>query len=439
MDSRELYPSDEQRRRIMDFIMAAGETLLENGAEVFRVEQTMEIMARSFHLREFHVYVLTNGIFASAGTAEIAEVRNVPVRTTHLGRVAAVNALSREIAAGGVTLDEAEHCLAEARRIPFPKGKTQLLAGMSGTACFALIFGGTIRSALAAAAEIGYPVMLKASAGGGGRGIRLVSAPNEMTQAYALAVAEGEASFGDGSVYMEKYVHPARHIEVQVLADEAGNVVCLGERDCSVQRHHQKLIEESPSPAVSRSQRKKLMELTARAVKAIGYVGVGTLEFLLDRDGRFWFMEMNLRLQVEHGVTEMLTQVDLVKWQIRTAAGVPLNFQQQNVTLNGACVECRINALTPGTLSMLHVPGGPFVRFDTYLVSGISVSPYYDALLGKLIVYAGTREEAMRKMKAALCELVVEGIETNIAEQLELVSDPRFMTGQYDLTFMEGR
>lgn len=168
-------------------------------------------------------------------------------------------------------------------------------------------------------------------------------------------------------------------------------------------------------------------------------MGVGTLEFLLDRDGRFWFMEMNLRLQVEHGVTEMLTQVDLVKWQIRTAAGVPLNFQQQNVALNGACVECRINALTPGTLSMLHVPGGPFVRFDTYLVSGISVSPYYDALLGKLIVYAGTREEAMRKMKAALCELVVEGIETNIAEQLELVSDPRFMTGQYDLTFMEGR
>ena len=252
-------------------------------------------------------------------------------------------------------------------------------------------------------------------------------------------MAEGEASFGDGSVYMEKYVHPARHIEVQVLADEAGNVVCLGERDCSVQRHHQKLIEESPSPAVSRSQRKKLMELTARAVKAIGYVGVGTLEFLLDRDGRFWFMEMNLRLQVEHGVTEMLTQVDLVKWQIRTAAGVPLNFQQQNVALNGACVECRINALTPGTLSMLHVPGGPFVRFDTYLVSGISVSPYYDALLGKLIVYAGPREEAMRKMKAALCELVVEGIETNIAEQLELVSDPRFMTGQYDLTFMEGR
>lgn len=295
------------------------------------------------------------------------------------------------------------------------------------------------QEALTAAAQIGYPVMLKASAGGGGRGIRLVTSPKEMTQAYALAVAEGEASFGDGSVYMEKYVHPARHIEVQVLADEAGNVVCLGERDCSVQRHHQKLIEESPSPAVGRSQRKKLMDAVSKAVKAIGYVGVGTLEFLLDRDGRFWFMEMNLRLQVEHGVTEVLTKIDLVKWQIRTAAGVPLNFQQQNVSLTGACLECRINAVKPGTLTMLHVPGGPFVRFDTYLVSGITVSPHYDSLLGKLIVYAGTREEAVRKMKAALCELVVEGIETNIAEQLMLVSDPRFMTGSYDLTFLEGR
>ena len=281
--------------------------------------------------------------------------------------------------------------------------------------------------------------MLKASAGGGGRGIRLVNAPNEMAQAYALAVAEGEAAFGDGSVYMEKYVHHARHIEVQILADEAGNVVCLGERDCSVQRHHQKLIEESPSPAVSRAQRKKLMALTAKAVKAIGYVGVGTLEFLLDQDGRFWFMEMNLRLQVEHGVTEMLTNVDLVKWQIRAAAGVSLNFRQQNVVLDGACLECRINATRPGKLTMLHVPGGPFVRFDTYLVTGLAVSPHYDSLLGKLIVRAGTREEAVRKMKAALCELVIEGVETNIAEQLELVSDPRFMSGGYDLTFMEGR
>ena len=295
-----------------------------------------------------------------------------------------------------------------------------------------------VTAALNAAAQIGYPVMLKASAGGGGRGIRLVQTPQELLQAYAMAVAEGEASFGDGSVYMEKFVHPARHIEVQVLADEAGTVVCLGERDCSVQRRHQKLIEESPSPAVSRSQRKKLMDQVTKAVKAIGYVGVGTLEFLLDRDGRFWFMEMNLRLQVEHGVTEMLTKIDLVKWQIRVAAGVPLNFRQQDVSLSGACLECRINATRPGTLTMLHVPGGPFVRFDTYLVAGTTVSPYYDSLLGKLIVYAGTREEALRKMKAALCELMVEGIETNIAEQLDLVSRPDFMDGSYDLTFLEG-
>ncbi|MDY3014756.1 MAG: biotin carboxylase N-terminal domain-containing protein [Evtepia sp.] len=295
------------------------------------------------------------------------------------------------------------------------------------------------QEALTEAARIGYPVMLKASAGGGGRGIRMVQAPGEMTAAFSLAVAEGEAAFGDGSVYMEKCVYPARHIEVQVLADEAGNVVCLGERDCSIQRRHQKLIEESPSPAVSRAQRKKLMALTAQAVKSVGYVGVGTLEFLLDRDGRFWFMEMNVRLQVEHGVTEMLTKVDLVKWQIRAAAGVPLNFAQQSVSLTGACLECRINALSPGRLETLHVPGGPFVRFDTYLIQGVSVFPYYDSLLGKLIVYAGTREEAVRKMKAALCELVIDGIETNIAEQLELVGDPRFMSGEYDLTFMEGR
>jgi acetyl-CoA carboxylase biotin carboxylase subunit len=297
----------------------------------------------------------------------------------------------------------------------------------------------TVKEALAAARKIGYPVMLKAVAGGGGRGIRMVQSPEEMETAYSLAVAEGEAAFGDGSVYMEKYVHPSRHIEVQVLADEAGHVVCLGERDCSIQRHHQKLIEESPSPAVSPVQRKNLMKLSAKAVKSLGYVGVGTLEFLLDQAGRFWFMEMNVRLQVEHGVTEMLTKIDLVKWQIRAAAGVELTFTQEDVDLRGAAAECRINALAPGTLQTLHVPGGPFVRFDTYLVAGVPVSPYYDSLLGKLIVYAGTREEAMRKMKAALCELVIEGIPTNIEEQLDIVSDERFMTGQYDLTFMEGR
>ena len=297
----------------------------------------------------------------------------------------------------------------------------------------------TVEEAIAAAAAIGYPLMLKAKAGGGGRGIRLVRTEEEMAQTFPLAAAEGESAFGDRAIYIEKYIHPAHHVEVQILADETGKVVCLGERDCSVQRRHQKLIEESPSPAVSRAQRQQLMERVTAAVESIGYVGVGTLEFLLDGAGRFWFMEMNVRLQVEHSVTEMLTKIDLVKWQIRVTAGVPVSFTQKDVFLNGVCIECRINALAPGKLRMLHVPGGPFVRFDTFLVQGVEVLPYYDPLLGKLIVYAGTREEAVRKMKAALCELVIDGVETNIAEQLAIVGDRSFMTGAYDLTFMEGR
>ena len=293
--------------------------------------------------------------------------------------------------------------------------------------------------ALEAAGKIGYPIMLKARSGGGGRGIRLVRTPGELQQAFPLAVAESESAFGDGAVYLEKFIYPARHIEVQILADEAGNAVCLGERDCSVQLRHQKLIEESPSPGVSDAQRRMLMHLTAKAVQSIGYVGAGTLEFLLDEAGEFWFMEMNVRLQVEHAVTEMLTNIDLVKWQIRTAAGIPIRFAQKDVHLNGCALECRVNARSTGRLRMLHIPGGPFVRFDTYLVQGTQISPYYDALLGKIIVYAGTREEALRKMKAALCELVIDGVETNIEQLLSLVSDERFMTGQYDLTFMEGR
>ena len=297
----------------------------------------------------------------------------------------------------------------------------------------------SVDEARAAAERIGYPVMLKARSGGGGRGIRLVESESELESNYMTAVSEGEAAFGDGAVYMEKYVYPAKHIEMQIIADEAGNVVCLGERDCSVQRRHQKLIEESPSPAVSSKMRSELIEKVTKAVKQIGYVGVGTLEFLLDRDCRFWFMEMNVRLQVEHSVTEMLTNIDLVKWQIRTAAGVSLNFTQKDVALMGSALECRINALSTGKLGMLHVAGGPSVRFDTYLVQGVEISPFYDSLIGKLIVRAGTREEALRKMKAALCELVIEGIKTNIHQQLRLIGDEKFMNGEYDLTFMEGR
>lgn len=292
----------------------------------------------------------------------------------------------------------------------------------------------SLKEAEEAAEKIGYPVMLKACAGGGGRGIRLVQSEAEMSSAYMQAVAEGESAFHDGSVYMEKFVFPARHVEVQILADEAGNVVCLGERDCSVQRHHQKLIEETPSPAVSAEKRATIIEQVIHAVKEIGYVGVGTLEFLLDSSGNLWFMEMNVRLQVEHCVTEMLTNIDLVKWQIRIASGISLNFAQSGIRLKGAAIECRINAKKPGELKMLHVPGGPFVRFDTYLTVGTRITPYYDSLVGKLIVYAGTREEAIRKMKAALCELVIDGIETNIEEQLRIIESTPFDNGSYDLT-----
>ena len=297
----------------------------------------------------------------------------------------------------------------------------------------------SVREARRAAGRIGYPVMLKACAGGGGRGIRLIRSEDELDDAYLQAAGEALSAFGDGSLYLEKYIYPARHVELQILADEHGNAVCLGDRDCSLQRRNQKLLEETPSPAVNDEQRKKIMELAVDAVKKIGYVGVGTLEFLLDRDGNFWFMEMNVRLQVEHCVTEMLTGFDLVKWQIRIAAGIPLNFTQQEVRMKGSAIECRINAASCGTLKMLHVPGGPSVRFDTCLIAGTVVSPYYDSLLGKLIVYARSREETLRKMRAALCELVIDGIPTNIEEQLRIVEDERFTSGEYDLTFMGNR
>ena len=297
----------------------------------------------------------------------------------------------------------------------------------------------SVEDAKREADKLGYPVMLKACAGGGGRGIRLIKSEEDIEEAYLQATSEAVSAFGDGSVYLEKYIFPARHVELQMLADEHGNAVCLGERDCSLQRRNQKLIEETPSPAVNVEQRKKIVELAIDAVKKIGYVGAGTLEFLLDRQGDFWFMEMNVRLQVEHTVTEMLTGFDLVKWQIRIAAGIPLSFNQEDIRLNGSAIECRINAQSCGALEMLHVPGGPSVRFDTCLIEGTAVSPYYDSLLGKLVVYAKTREEALRKLRAALCELVIRGIPTNIEEQLRIVEDERFTSGNYDLTFMGNR
>ena len=296
----------------------------------------------------------------------------------------------------------------------------------------------SVREAKKAAAEIGYPVMLKARSGGGGRGIRLVTCEAEMEQNYTAAVAEGRAAFGDGAVYLEKYVHPAKHIEMQIIADEQGHVVCLGERDCSVQRKHQKLIEESPSPVVTPAMRKTLMDQVTKAIQQVGYCGIGTLEFLLDQQsGRAYFMEMNVRLQVEHPVTEMLTGIDLVKWQIRVAAGVPLGFTQEDVRFTGAAMECRVNALRPGRVSVLHVPGGPNVRFDTFMVTGCQISPYYDSMIGKLIVSASTREEALRKMQAALCELVIQDVDNNIEEQIDLITRKEFVAGTYDLDFVK--
>lgn len=287
------------------------------------------------------------------------------------------------------------------------------------------------------AKEIGYPVMLKARSGGGGRGIRLVEDDDQMEKAYPIARNEAEQSFSDGALYLEKYIASASHIEVQILADEFGNAVSFAERDCSMQRNHQKLIEESPSAKVSEEERALLMEKTRKAAIKMGYRNAGTMEFLFSSDRKFYFMEMNVRLQVEHPVSEILSSIDIVKWQIRIAAGIPLSFTTKDVRTKGAAIECRINALSTGVIEELHIPGGPFVRFDTYIEKGALVSPYYDSLLGKLIVYAQTRDEAIRKMRAYLCELQIVGVKTNIEQQLMILKNPDFISGTYDTMSME--
>lgn len=304
-----------------------------------------------------------------------------------------------------------------------------------------------VKEAHKKADEIGYPLLCKARAGGGGRGTRLVNHTDEFENAFQTASNEALSAFGDGAVYLEKFLSPVKHIEMQIICDDHGNVVCLGERDCSVQRKNQKLIEESPSPVVTEDIRAKMVEVSTKAAKAVGYRGVGTIEFLFDRDNHYYFMEMNTRLQVEHPVTEMVTGIDLVKWQIRVASGLPLSFTQKDIKIEGAAIECRINAEDPnnnfcpscGRITLLHVPGGPWVRFDTALYQDYFVPPFYDSMMGKLIVYAKTREEAIRKMQAALCELVIEGVEHNSELQMDILSDEEFKSGRYYTNFMSKR
>ena len=303
----------------------------------------------------------------------------------------------------------------------------------------------TLEKAREEAEKIGFPLLIKARSGGGGRGIRLVNSLDEFDNAYNSASTEAAAAFGDGAVYMEKFLKPVKHIEMQLLADKYGNVICLGERECSVQRKNQKLIEESPSPAITPEIRKEMMSAAKKAALAVNYENAGTVEFLLDKDNNFYFMEMNTRLQVEHPVTEMVTGHDLVQWQIRIAAGAMLTLTQDKVFIHGHAIECRINAENPdlnfrpscGTITRLHIPGGPSVRFDTAIYQDYKIPPFYDSMIGKLIVFARTREESIRKMKSALGELIIEGVENNIQSQIDILNNPEFVSGEYYTDFME--
>lgn len=293
---------------------------------------------------------------------------------------------------------------------------------------------------------IGYPVLLKARSGGGGRGIRPVFSSGEIANAYASAHAEAVSSFGDGAIYMEKYLTDVKHVEVQIIRDSHGKTVIVGDRDCSVQRKNQKLIEECPAPTLPEGVRGKMYEAATRAADAADYTTVGTVEFLYDGKEDFWFMEMNTRLQVEHSVTEMACGIDLVKWQIRIAAGLPITFSQTDATPTVHAIECRICAEDPtdfkpacGTVGMLHIPGGPGVRFDSAIYQGYSIPPFYDSMLGKLIVSSKTREEALRKMRAAISELVIDGVVQNSELYLDLLSEQAFIDGSYTTSFLKDR
>ena len=302
-----------------------------------------------------------------------------------------------------------------------------------------------VAEAKAFAAKIGYPVIVKASAGGGGRGIRIVEREEDFETAVALASNEALSAFGNGKVYLEKFLTDVKHVEMQIVADEQGNVVCLGERDCSMQRKNQKLIEESPCVVLKEDVRREMMRCAVLAAKAVNYTSLGTIEFLLDKNNDFYFMEMNTRLQVEHPVTEYVTGIDIVKWQIRIAAGVEFMYKQEDIRFRGCAIECRINAedvrknFRPccGRINLLHSPGGPWVRFDTAIYQDYMIPPYYDSMIGKLIVFARDRTEAIRKMQAALCELVIEGVCTNAELSGDILAEPAFKSGEYCTNFLD--
>jgi len=306
-----------------------------------------------------------------------------------------------------------------------------------------------LETAYQEAERIGYPVMVKASAGGGGRGIRLVRSAQELGDAFYTASREALSFFGDDRLYMEKFVENPRHVEIQILADRFGSIVHLGERDCSIQRRNQKVLEESPSPSplMTPELRDRMGRAAVKAAQAAGYENAGTIEFLLDKNGNFYFMEMNTRIQVEHPVTEMVTGIDIVKEQLRIAAGEPLSFRQEDVKISGHSIECRINAETPakdfrpcpGKIRSMYVPGGPGVRIDSAMYAGYTIPPYYDSMIAKLIVHAPTRQEAISKMRWALAEFLVEGVDTNIDFQLNLLRDEEFEQGRYDNGFLSRR
>ncbi|MDQ0462855.1 acetyl-CoA carboxylase biotin carboxylase subunit [Caulobacter ginsengisoli] len=301
----------------------------------------------------------------------------------------------------------------------------------------------TEEEAFAAAEEIGFPVLIKATAGGGGRGMKVAKTREDLAEAVSTARSEARAAFGDDAVYMERYLQKPRHIELQVIADSFGNVCHLGERDCSLQRRHQKVLEEAPSPALTAKERADIGNVVVEAIRKIGYLGVGTIEFLWE-NGEFFFIEMNTRLQVEHPVTEGITGIDLVREQIRIAAGLPLSFTQKEVVFEGHAIECRINAEnprtftpSPGRVTDFHAPGGLGVRLDSALYAGYSIPPYYDSLIGKLIVHGRDREECIARTRRCLAEMVVGGIETTIPLFQDLLANPDIIAGDYDIHWLE--